>query len=233
MRTHTDGVTKIAGYLEDHAAVALGFLGTYELTADRAWLDLAHEIAQAIGKWFWDDGTETVFDTARDADPLITRPRDVTDNAVPSGTSLTIDLYLHLAELLDDAGLRRRALGVLEVLAEPMARHPGAFGYALGAADMAVNGAVAVALVGKPPDRRYRALDAAVADHYLPSLVLAGGPPSTSAGIALLAGRPEVNGAPTAYVCHQYVCDAPQTDPALLAAQLDHAAQRPHRVSRG
>ena len=231
MRTHTDGVTKIAGYLEDHAAVALGFLATYELSADRTWLDLAIEIARAIETWFWDEAAEAFFDTARDADPLITRPRDVTDNAVPSGTSLTVDLFLHLAELLDDAGLRRRALAVLEVLAEPMARHPAAFGHALGAADMAVNGAVAVALVGESRDPRYRALDAVVAAHYLPSLVLAGGIPGASTGIALLDGRPEVGGAPTAYVCRQYVCDAPQTDAALLAPQLDHAAERPRPAS--
>jgi uncharacterized protein YyaL (SSP411 family) len=225
MRTHTAGVTKIGGYLEDHASVALGFLGTYEMTADRAWLGLAREIATAIGEWFWDDASGTLYDTARDADPLITRPRDLPDNAVPSGTSLTIDLYLHLAELLDDATLRQRALGVLEALAEPMARHPAAFGYALGAADMAINGAVAVALVGEPASAGYRLLDAVVGQHYVPSLVLAGGPPGESAGLALLDGRPEVNGAATAYVCHHYMCEAPQTDPAGLAAQISGAVR--------
>jgi hypothetical protein len=231
MRTHTAGVTKIAGYLEDHASVALGFLGTYEMTADRTWLGAAREIAAAIGEWFWDDASRTLFDTARDADPLVTRPRDLPDNAVPSGTSLTIDLYLHLAELLDDAILRQRALGILETLAEPMVRHPAAFGHALGAADMAVNGAVAVALAGEPADAGYRALDAVVAGHYVPSLVLAGGPPGRSAGIALLEGRPEVNGAATAYVCHHYMCDAPQTDPAPLASQLATAVRAPHATS--
>lgn len=109
-----------------------------------------------------------------------------------------------------------------------MARHPAAFGYALGAADMAVNGAVAVALVGDPAGSRYRALDAVVAGHYVPSLVLAGGPPDLSTGIALLEGRPEVNGAATAYVCHHDMCDAPQTDPVPLASQLAHAVQVPH-----
>ena len=231
MRTHTAGVTKIAGYLDDHASVALGFLGTYEMTADRTWLGLAREIATAIGEWFWDDASASLFDTARDADPLVTRPRDLPDNAVPSGTSLTIDLYLHLAELLDDAILRQRAFGILETLAEPMARHPAAFGHALGAADMAVNGAVAVALAGDPADAGYCALDAVVAGTYVPSLVLAGGPPGQSAGIALLEGRPEVNGAATAYVCHHYMCDAPQTDPAPLASQLATAVRAPHAAS--
>jgi hypothetical protein len=225
MRTHTAGVTKIGGYLDDHASVALGFLGTYEMTADRTWLGAAREIATAIGEWFWDDASGTLFDTARDADPLITRPRDLTDNAVPSGTSLTIELYLCLAELFDDAILRQRALGMLEALAEPMARHPAAFGYALGAADMAINGAVAVALVGDTMSAGYRALDATVSRHYVPSLVLAGGAPGESAGIALLEGRPEVNGAPTAYVCHHYMCDAPQTDPIGLAGQLASAVR--------
>ena len=228
MRTHTAGVTKIGGYLDDHASVALGFLGTYEMTADRTWLGLAREIATAIGEWFWDDASGTLFDTARDADPLITRPRDLTDNAVPSGTSLTIELYLSLAELFDDAILRQRALGMLEALAEPMARHPAAFGYALGAADMAINGAVAVALVGDTASEGYRALDATVSRQYVPSLVLAGGAPGDSAGIVLLEGRPEVNGVATAYVCHHFMCDAPQTDAAGLAGQLAGAVRARH-----
>ena len=231
MRTHTNGVTSIAGYLEDHAALALGFLATYELTADRAWVDLAREIAGAIDEWFWDDATAAVFDTARDALPLITRPRDVTDNAVPSGTSLTIELYLYLAELLDDATMRRRAVGLLESLAEPMARHPAAFGHALGAADMAINGAVAIALSGELNDARSRALDAVIARHYVPSLVLARGTAATAPGIALLADRTPLGGAPTAYVCRHSICDAPTIDPDRLDAQLDDAARRPSPAS--
>ncbi|OYV69844.1 MAG: thioredoxin domain-containing protein, partial [Gemmatimonadetes bacterium 21-71-4] len=137
MHVHTDGVTRLTGYLEDHAAVALGALSLYELTFDRVWLDRAREVGRAIVGWFWDEETGVFFDTARDHEPLITRPRDVSDNATPSGTSLAVELSLRLAELFGDPEHRRRAERVLASLAEPMARHPLAFGHLLSAADLA------------------------------------------------------------------------------------------------
>jgi uncharacterized protein YyaL (SSP411 family) len=220
LRTWTNGVAGGRGVLEDHAAVALGFLGLYELTFDRVWLHRATTIAHAIGRHFWDDRAQAFFDTADDAEPLITRPRDVTDNAVPAGTSLAVDLLLQLGDLTDDRGMRERAEWVLTTMAEPMAQHGPAFGYLLNCADQAIHGSTQVALVGEPATPEFRELDAVVAMTYVPALVLAGGPPSHDSGVVLLDGRPAVDGLPTAYVCHGYVCDRPVTDAGALATAL-------------
>jgi uncharacterized protein YyaL (SSP411 family) len=230
MRSHLDGVTRIPGFLEDHAAVALGFLSLYELTFDRAWFERAREIGAQMAEWFHGAGEgddEELFDTARDAEPLITRPRDITDNATPSGTSLAAELRLRLAELSGDEGARRAAERTLDALAEAMARHGPAFGHLLGAADLAVHGAVEVALAGDPASADFRALAGAVAAGYAPSLVLAGGHPEAVAagGIALLEGKPMVAGKATAYVCRRYACQAPVTDAAALAHQLERAGR--------
>jgi uncharacterized protein YyaL (SSP411 family) len=214
MRSHAYGVTKIDGFLEDYAAVALGFISLYELTFDARWLALSQLIMTAIEGQFWDESHRMFFDTARDADALIVRPRDVTDNAVPSGTSLTAELYLHLAELTGDARLRERAEWVLSTLAEPMTTHAPAFGYLLGVADAVINGSLQVALAGAP-----EALANVVATTYAPSLVLAGG----TADVQLLHDRPTIDGQPTAYVCRGFVCDRPVTDPKDLKALLSHA----------
>ena len=223
MRSHKDGVTRVAGYLEDHAAVALGALALYELTFDRLWLERARSVADAMVRWFWDDGVGAFFDTASDHERLVMRPREVTDNAVPSGTSLAVELLLRLAELLHDADMRRRASWVLETLAEPMGRHPIAFGHLLGAADLAVHGALEVALVGDPQAGDFSALTRELSSHYLPSLVLAGGRPESADGIALLEQRAMRDGQATAYVCRQYTCDEPVTTPDRLAEQLERA----------
>jgi uncharacterized protein YyaL (SSP411 family) len=209
MRSHAFGVTKIDGFLEDHAAVALGFIGLYELTFEAKWLERARQIASAIERQFWDEHQRLFFDTARDADPLIVRPRDITDNAVPSGTSLAAALYLHLAELTGDNALRERAEWVLT--------HAPAFGYLLGVADTVVNGALQVALAGDPSDAGFRALDTVVATTYAPRLVLAGG---RADGVRLLADRPPVDGRATAYVCRGFVCDRPVTGPPDLQRLL-------------
>ena len=225
MRSHKEGVTRIGGFLEDHAAVALGFLTVYELTFDEQWIKRAKEIADAMIEWFWDDQTGAFFDTAADAEQLITRPRDTTDTATPSGTSLAVELLLHLAELQKDSEYRRRAVFALDSMVEPMTRFPIAFGHLLGCSDMEVNGAIEVALVGKTSSAKFKALERAVVAQYVPSLVLAGGEAGGITPVKLLQDRPLVDGKPTAYVCRGYSCDRPVTEPAALSEQLHNAAR--------
>ena len=225
MRSHKEGVTRINGFLEDHAAVALGFLAVYELTMDERWVKEARTIADAMIEWFWDEERGFFFDTAKDAEQLITRPRDATDNATPSGTSLAVELLLHLAELQHDSDFRRRAAFTIETLAEPAAKHPSAFGHLLGSMDMELNGAIQVAIVGDADDAAFRALERVVAEEYVPSLVLAAGAGEEVSSVKLLEGRVRREGKSTAYVCRGYTCDAPVTEPRDLAGQLDHAAR--------
>ena len=154
----------------------------------------------------------------------MTRPRDVTDNAIPSGSSLATELLLVLGDLFDDQAYAARARYLLETIAEPMARYPTAFGHALGAADLAVRGAVEVAIAGDPDDEAFESLASAVAGRYVPSLVLTGGRGRAVRGIALMQDRGGSEA--TAYVCRAYACDAPTTDPAQLTEQLKQAALR-------
>jgi uncharacterized protein YyaL (SSP411 family) len=188
-------------------------------------VDRAREIADATIEWFWDDQTGAFFDTARDAEQLITRPRDVTDNATPSGTSLAVELMLHLSELQQDADYRRRAVFTLEALAEPMTRFPTAFGHLLGCAATEINGAIEVALVGDVKSAAFKALERAVAERYVPSLVLAGRAAKKGSHIKLLEDRTLVDGRPTAYVCRAYTCDRPVTEPNALSDKLENAAR--------
>ena len=219
-RTHTRGETRIPGFLEDHASVALGFLALYQLTFKRTWFDRARALAGACVAHFWDEAAATFYDTASDHEQLVIRPRDVADNATPSGTSLAAELLLTIAELTGDAGPRQRASRVLDTLAEPMSRYGTMFAHLLGAADLAVHGAVEVAIVGDPAAEDFGALARAVASRYLPSLVLAGGSGEAVLGMALIDGREAIGGRATAYVCRNYVCSLPAVDPMTLIAQL-------------
>ncbi|HEY9450462.1 MAG TPA: thioredoxin domain-containing protein [Gemmatimonadaceae bacterium] len=223
MRTRRAGVSKLAGYLEDHAAVGLGALALYELTFDQQWLDRARSLANATITWFWDPDTGAFYDTARDHEELIARPREATDNATPSGTSLAVELLLRVSELTDDASMRRHATTVLETFSEPMARYASAFGHLLSSADMAVHGAVQLALVGDPASSEFDALLREAASHYVPAMVLAGGPNQVNAGVALLENRAPLDGLATAYVCRAYTCEAPTTAPEALGEQLERA----------
>ena len=219
LRSYKGGVAKIPGFLEDYAAVALGAVALYQLTFDRVWLERARRLADTIMTRFWDDAAQAFFDTADDAESLVTRPRDVTDNAIPSGSSLVTELLLLLGDLFAIGEYTARASYVLETLAEPMARYPAAFGHALGAADMAVRGAVEVAIAGDPGDAAFGSLVREVANRYVASLVLVGGEGAAADGITLLDGRGATE--PVAYVCRAYACDMPTDDPEVLGIQLD------------
>ena len=222
-RVHKDGMTRINGMLEDHAALGLAALGLYELTFDPAWMRRAVSLAHSAVEWFWDDDVNAFFDTARDHETLITRPREITDNAIPSGNSLAVELLLRVAELTADADLRRRATFVLETLAEPMRQYPSAFGHLLGDAELAAFGAVEVAIAGTAGAADFQALARETARHYLPTLVLAGGM-ADAGDPALLSGREARGGQATAYVCRGYACDEPVSEPGALRTQLERAA---------
>ena len=226
-RVHKDGMTRINGMLEDHAALGLAALGMYELTFDPVWQRRAVSLAQSAVEWFWDDEVNAFFDTARDHETLITRPRELTDNALPSGNSLAVELLLRVAELTADAELRRRAVFVLETLAQPMREYPSAFGHLLGAAEMAAFGAVEVAIAGETDSSDFLELARETARHYLPTLVLAGGLADQRGDPALLSGRTAREGQATAYVCRGYACDEPVSDSNALGAQLERAAGAP------
>ena len=221
MRSHKAGVTRILGVLEDQAAVGLAFIAAYELDFDGKWIARAVEVTSRMVELFWDDTAGAFFDTAHDAEKLITRPRDFTDNAVPSGTSLAAELLLHMSELLGDEEMRRRGTFVLETLGGAMTRYPTAVGHALGVADISVNGAVEVALAGDPTAAAFQALERVVAETYVPSLVLAGG--RSDGHVHLLSGREPGDSAARAFVCRRYACDSPVSTPADLGRQLDAA----------
>ena len=209
------------GFLEDHAAVALAFIALYELTSEASWFTDARAIATEMGSRFRDNVTGAWYDTASDAEPLITRPRDLFDNATPAGNSLALELLLRLAELDGDESVRTEVLTQIGAVSEQLRRSPNGYGHLLGVADMALHGAVAVAIIGDAELPGTRALLDEVSAHYLPTLVLAVGADGAE-GPALLADRHLNRGLPTGYVCRGFVCGLPATDTVELARQLIH-----------
>ncbi len=220
MRSFMDGSTRIPGFLEDHASVALGFIAVYEMTFDESWVERARENTNAIISAFWSETDRKMYDTASDAETLIVRPRDVMDNAVPAGSSLAAELLLHLGDLYDDARYRGIGEAIINTNASLIAKYASGFGYLLGVADMQVNGATEIALVGKTGSHDFRALERVLGDRYVPSAVLAGSDGSGESKLALLKDRTTTKGKATAYVCRGYVCDEPVTHAEELAEKL-------------
>jgi len=230
LRTWKEGVARLNGYLDDYAALIDGLIATHAATFDDRYLRAAVELADEMIDLFWDDGVQGFFDTGRDHETLVTRPRDFFDNATPSGTSLAVDALLKLALLTDNDDYERRATTCLRTLAPYIENAPTAFGRLLAALDFHLSTPQELALVlpttdsVRPEPFEGRELLDTVRTLYAPNLLIVGGASGQPDNATpLLDDREALDGQPTAYLCERYVCQAPTTDPAELKTQLETA----------
>ncbi|MGN6574549.1 MAG: thioredoxin domain-containing protein [Nocardioides sp.] len=222
-RVSRDGVVgRHAGVLEDYACVAGGFLALLQATGDAAWLEHARTLLDvALADFAADDGG--FHDTAQDAERLVARPRDPSDNASPSGQSALVHALLSSAALTGSGRHRdaaEAALRQVRVLAE---RVPRFAGWSLAAAEAALAGPLEVAVVGPDGDAGREELLRVARRTTSPGAVVVAGAPEGSgpeAAVPLLAGRGLVDGRAAAYVCRGMVCDRPVTTAAELAGLL-------------
>jgi hypothetical protein len=211
-----------AGALDDYACVAEGFLTLSGVTGEARWLALAGELLEvALGSF--GDGQGGFYDTAADDEALIFRPADPADNATPSGASAVARALLGYSALTGSARHREAAGAALGVVPGIAARYPTAAGLGLAVAEAWLAGPAEIAVVGGPDDERTRALHQTALHAAPPGAVLALGD-GTASDVPLLEGRGLVDGAPAAYVCRQFTCQAPVTTPAELRDTLARPA---------
>ncbi len=250
LRTWKEGQAKLLGYLEDYAMLADGLLALHAATSERRWLDEARSLADAMADLFWDEGKGFFYDTGKDHEQLVVRPRDTFDNAMPCGGSVAADVLLRLAVITGEPEYARKATASMRSVAALMTQYPTGFAHWLGALDFYLSKPVEIALVGARHDPAMGALAQVVFEAYLPNKVVAGWAPNDptahpepsaaspeawrrtypvegravggvkSAETPLLKGRGLVGGRPAAYVCENYACQLPATEPGTLRKQL-------------
>ncbi|MFF3579765.1 thioredoxin domain-containing protein [Streptomyces mirabilis] len=219
-RTSKDGRAGAnAGVLEDYADVAEGFLALASVTGEGVWLEFAGFLLDQVITQFTDPESGALYDTAADAERLIRRPQDPTDNATPSGWSAAAGALLSYAAQTGAEPHRtaaERALGVVKALGP---RAPRFIGWGLAVAEALLDGPREVAVVGPEGHPLTKALHRTALLGTAPGAVVAVGTPESDE-LPLLADRPLVQGEPAAYVCRNFTCDAPTTDPDRLRTAL-------------
>ena len=211
-RVSRDGVVGTpAGVLEDHGCVASGYLDLVQATGDGAWLARAGDLLETVLTHFA-SGDGGFFDTADDAEQLVARPRDPSDNASPSGLSSGVHALSTYAALTGSGRHRDAAEAALATIRPLAERAPRFAGWSLAAAQTMLDGPDEIAVVG-PPGPARDALVSAARRRPGAVVVVADGPRED---IPLLVGRTPVDGRPAAYVCRGQVCERPVSDPSLL-----------------
>ncbi|MFF0394371.1 thioredoxin domain-containing protein [Streptomyces sp. NPDC005248] len=214
-RTSKDGRTgDNAGVLEDYGDVAEGFLALAAVTGEGVWLEFAGFLLDIVLQHFTGEGGQ-LYDTADDAEQLIRRPQDPTDSATPAGWTAAAGALLSYAAYTGSEAHRAAAEGASGVVKALGPRVPRFIGWGLAVAEALLDGPREVAVTGPVGGELHRT---ALLGRAPGAVVAAGGTGGTE--FPLLADRPMVDGAPTAYVCRHFVCDAPTTDAQELARKL-------------
>jgi len=224
LRTWKDGrANTILGYLEDYAHLIDGLLALYGATGEARWLQESIRLADDALLLFWDDETLLLYDTANDAESLVTRPRDISDNATPSGNSAFVSVLLRLAALSGRDLYRERAEQVLSSLAGSLAQFPLGFGRMLCALGDALSPSQEVVIVGERARPDTQALWEVYNQRYRPHSVAVPLDPNDQVAqqlTPLLQGRSMLDGRATAYVCQNFACQLPVTTPEDFRRQL-------------
>ncbi len=222
LRTYKNGRAHLAAVLEDYAFYADGLLALYEADFDPQWFVAARALTDEMQAHFGDPAGG-FFDTADDSEALIVRPKDLLESAVPSGNAVAATLLLRLYYYTMEDRYYDAAQGTLAAAGALAAQYASGVGEMLCAIDLSLAAVREIALIGQPGRPDTDALIAATFGPYRPHQVVAAAAPDDSAAlgaIPLLEGRPQRDDHATAYVCVHYLCQAPVTDPAALAAQL-------------
>ena len=226
LSVYKDGQAKLNGYLDDYAFFAAALLDAFEATFTPAYFDLAQQLINTMLEEFWDEEQWGFFFTGKSHEALIERTKSVYDQAIPSGTSVATRTLLRLYYYTGKADYLQRAEQVLYLVRQHMEQQPFGVGSLLTTLDFYVRKPQEIVLIGTPDAEDTQAMLRALHQQYIPNKVLFQIDPQhvTAALEALpllrdvLAGKAQVDGKATVYVCHNFTCSLPVTDPEALTA---------------
>ncbi|MFM8552823.1 MAG: aldo/keto reductase [Nitrospiraceae bacterium] len=220
-RTYRAGKAHLPAYLEDYAYLAEGLVDLYEAGGAARYLHEAVRLAERMVTDFADREKGGFFTTAKDHEALLLRSREGPDGAIPSGNAVAASALARLSFHYGRDDFREAATLAIRAYGRQTARYPRAFAKSLSVVDLLLTGPVELALLGAPGRPDYEALLAAIRGVYLPNRIIAHHDPAGPAtSHPLLRGKQPTDGQATLYICRNFTCQAPLTNPQEAAAAL-------------
>ena len=226
-RTSRNGRAHLAGVLEDYAYLAEGLIDLYEACGQERYLTAALQLGERIVGFFQDEAQGGFYTTAKTHETLIIRSREGADGATPSGNAVAASALARLSFHYDRGDLREAAIDGIRAYGGQIARYPRAFAKSLSVLDFLTEGPIELAFVGESNDPGLQALERAVCEVFLPNRVIAFSDGiGTSSNHPLLMGKGVVEGKATLYICRNFSCQHPITDPQEAIEALVSTSRR-------
>ena len=225
-RSYRDGRSAVEGFADDYAFVVQGLLDLYEASFDVEWLKFARQLQETQDRLFFEEKNGGYFTTSGKDASVLLRMKDDNDSAEPAASSVAALNLLRLSQFYDDKQLEDRARKTIDAFATTLSHFPSAMPQMLVALDFSSSKPRQIVIAGKKDAPETKALLTEVRRHFLPKTIslLADG----AEGQKYLGKRNEairamsvVDGKPAAYVCENFTCKTPVTDPKQLAELLE------------
>ncbi len=227
LRTSRKGRAQHDAVLEDFACLGEGLVDLYEASGEEQFLEKAGALALSLLEAFQDRDLGGFYTTAKDHEALIVRGREGADGATPSGNAVAATLLARLSFHLDRPEFREAAVAAIRAYGKQMTRYPRGFAKSLSVVDFLTEGPVELALIGEKDDPAFSAIRDTVRRVYLPNRILATSHRTDGASAhPLLAGKKPVDGRTALYICRDFSCQHPVTDPLLAAEALQRLSTR-------
>ena len=230
LRTYRSGKAHLNAYLEDYAYLGEALIDLYEAGGASRFLVEANQLAERLLTDFGADDGSGFFSTSRNHEKLLLRHREGYDGAIPSANAAAAYMLAKLSFHLDRDDMRKAAVDAVKGYGKVINKFPRGFCKSLAVVDLLLEGPVEIAMTGRPGDSDFQALYREVNKRYLPNRILAHKDPNASNGkekisLPLLEGKGLVDGKPALYICHNFTCRAPITDPSEASQALDQAVK--------
>jgi uncharacterized protein YyaL (SSP411 family) len=224
LATYGRGQARLKGYITDYAFLVEGLIELYQASGEFRRVEQASHLTDRAIEHYWDDTEGGFFFTASDHELLLVRSKTANDGAIPSGNSVMLANLLKLGVFLNRHEYHLKSEQIIRVFAgNNKMRTPFQHERLLAGIEAFHEGLLEIVIVGPSENSSTKALLATVHSHYLPNKIVAHLDPSdpgTSKELPLFRGRTTIGGKPTAYVCRNFVCQEPVTEPHTLAQQL-------------
>jgi uncharacterized protein YyaL (SSP411 family) len=226
LHRYRNGRAGITAHAEDYAFLVHGLIELYEAGFDVRHLRAAKELNEELIRHYWDEGEGGFFFTADDSEALIVRRKEIDDSAIPSGNSMALLNLLRLGRMLGEPELEAKAAELNNHFSGYILRYPAAFTQFLVGLDFATSSSRELVLAGRAGAPDVREMMEALSRRYLPHLVILFRPqtdeePEIVKLAAFTRDQVALDGRATAYVCSDYRCEKPTTDPNEMLHLLE------------